>query len=112
MSKKCTKGQILRDGYVTKKGTKVAPKCVKDMGKPGKGPKLFEMKDSGLLGNYGYELKIAHEKRTEAIKKSIKKNGKNKVLKYLVALRTLHKSNERYYNKLDRDVKWVQKNYF
>lgn len=112
MTKKCPKGEILRDGYTTKKGTKVPSTCVKDMGKPGKGKKLFELKDAGMLGDFGYELKIAHEKRIIAIKKSIKKNGANAVLKHLVAIRTLQKSNEKYFNKLDKDVKWIQKNYF
>ena len=114
MTKNCSKGQILKKGYTTKKGTKVKPTCVKDMGKPGKGPVLFKIpkEDEGLLGNYGYELKFSHEKRTKAINKSIKSNGKLKVLKYLVALRTLNKSNQRYFNKFDKDVKYVQKMFF
>jgi hypothetical protein len=113
-NKKCPKGQILKKGYTTKKGTKVKPTCIKDKGKPGKGPTLFNIskKDEGLLGDYGYELKISHEKRVKAIKKSIKVNGELKVLRFLNAIRTLNKSNERYFNKLDKDVKWVQKNYF
>ena len=42
MTKKdCPKGKILRKGYTTKKGVKVEPKCIKDQGKPGKGPKIF-----------------------------------------------------------------------
>lgn len=115
---KCPKGTIKVEGYTykTKSGKKVSvkAKCTPDKGKPGKGPKLFNIpkKDEGLLGNYGYELKYSHEKRVKAIKKSIKENGELKVLRFLNALRTLNKSNERYYNKLDKDVKWVQKNYF
>lgn len=114
VTNKCSKGQILKKGYTTKKGSKVAPTCIKDRGKPGKGPELFKIskKDEGLLGDYGYELKISHEKRVKAIKKSIKKNGALKILRYLNAIRTLNKSNDKYYKKLDRDVKWIQKNYF
>ena len=114
MTKKCPKGKILKKSYTTKKGTKVKPTCIQDQGKPGKGPVLFTIpeKDEGLLGDYGYELKISHEKRVKAIKKSIKNNGKLKILRFLVAIRTLNKSNERYFTKLDKDVKWVQKNYF
>ena len=112
--KKCPKGQILKKGYTTQKGTKVKPTCIEDKGKPGKGPELFKIpkKDEGLLGDFGYELKISHEKRVKAIKKSIKANNALKVLRYLNAIRTLNKSNERYFNKLDKDVKWLQKNYF
>lgn len=111
---KCPKGQILKKSYITKNGAKVHTTCIKDMGKPGKGPQLFKIpkKDEGLLGDFGYELKNSHEKRIKSIKKSIKENGELKVLRYLNAIRTLNKSNERNYNKLDKDVKWIQNKFF
>ena len=34
-----------------------------------------------------------------------------KVLRHINALRTLQKSNEKYYNKLDKDMKWIQQDY-
>jgi hypothetical protein len=113
-SKKCPKGQILKKAYTTKKGTKVPATCIKDMGKPGKGPKLFEIpeEDIGLLGDFGYTLKKKHEDRVKALKKAIKENNALKILRHLNALRTLQKSNEKYFKKLDKDVKWIQKNYF
>jgi hypothetical protein len=113
-SKKCPKGQILKKAYTTKKGTKVPATCIKDMGKPGKGPKLFEIpeEDVGLLGDFGYTLKKKHEERVKALKKAIKENNALKILRHLNALRTLQKSNEKYFKKLDKDVKWIQKNYF
>jgi len=67
--------------------------------------------DEGLLSDYGYALKLSHENRVKAIKKSLKENNKLKILQHINALRTLHKSNEKLYNKLDKDLKWIQSVY-
>lgn len=107
---KCKKGEILRKGYTTKNNKKVKPSCVKDMGKKGKGPKILpEMKESGLLGPFGYELKYDFEIRKEAIKKAIKKHGSLKILKYLVLIRTYSKSNIKNFNRYSKDIKFIQK---
>ena len=114
MSIKCPKGQIERIGFnYTKKIVKVSPSCVPDKGKPGKGPKLIIMPeyDIGLLSDYGYSLKLSHEDRIKAIKKSMKTHSILKILRHINALRTLQKSNEKYYNKLDKDLKWIQAHY-
>jgi len=118
MSLKCSKGQIERVGYSYKKASskktiKVKKTCVVDKGKPGKGPKLFVMpkNDIGILSDYGYSLKESHENRVKAIKKSLKENDALKILRHINALRTLQKSNEKLYNKLDKDLKWMQKYY-
>ena len=109
----CKKGEILRTGYITKNNVKVKPTCIKDQGKPGKGPKLIVIpkEDIGLLDKYNYTLKNNYEERIKSLKKANKELSKLKVLRYINALRTLQKSNEKYYNKLDRDMKWLQKNY-
>ncbi len=118
MSGKCPHGEIERVGYnftrkKTNKKVSVDPTCVKDMGKPGKGEKLITIpeEDVGLLSKYGYTLKKGHEKRVESLKKAIKENSELKILKHVNALRTLQKSNEKLYNKLDKDMKWIQKDY-
>jgi hypothetical protein len=67
--------------------------------------------DIGLLSNYGYKLKDAHEKRIKAIIKSIKEHSELKILRHINALRTLHKSNKSLFNKLDKDMKWIQNDY-
>jgi hypothetical protein len=36
--RQCPKGKILRKGYTTKRGVRVGPACVKDVGAPGKAP--------------------------------------------------------------------------
>jgi len=69
------------------------------------------IEDEGLLSDYGYSLKNSHEDRVKSIKKSMKDNILLKILRHLNALRTLHKSNEKLFNKLDKDLKWVQKEY-
>ena len=118
MSNKCPKGQILRVGYSydkkkTGKHVDVKQSCVTDKGKPGKGPKLFEIpeEDAGLLSDYGYSLKKNYDERIKAIKKATRDYSKLKILRHINALRTLQKSNEKYYKKLDRDLKWIQDNY-
>ena len=110
MTKKdCPKGKILRKGYTTKKGVKVEPKCIKDQGKPGKGPKIFPEIKSLNLGEFGYELKYSFEKRKIALKKSFEKYTPLKVLRYLVLIRNYSKSNERNYNKYTKDIEFIQK---
>ena len=118
MSSKCKSGEIRKVGYTykrksSKKAIKVKSTCVPDKGKPGKGPKLITMPkyDVGLLSDYGYSLHDKHEDRIKAIKKSLKEHSKLKVLRHINALRTLQKSNETLYKKLDRDLKWLQKEY-
>ena len=114
----CSKGQILRVGYEyikksSKKKVKVKPTCIKDKGKPGKGPKIISIpkKDIGLLNKYGYILKNNYEERIKSLKKANKELSKLKVIRYINALRILHKSNEKYYNKLNKDFRWLKENY-
>jgi hypothetical protein len=117
----CPKGMILRSGYSfkrkdSKKIVKVKKECIKDQGKPSKtikGPKLgiLPKEDIGILSDYGYSLKDSHDIRIKALKKAIKHNNELKILRHINALRTLFKSNEKYYNKLDKDLKWIQKDY-
>ena len=111
----CPTGTIQRIGYSfskknSKETIKVKPSCIKDRGKPGKGPKLFEIpkEDKDLLGDFGYTLKSSHTDRVKAIKKAVKEYSMLKILRHINALRTLHKSDEKNYKKLDKDLKWIQ----
>lgn len=115
---RCPKGMIERVGYsfkrkTSKKQIKVKPICIKDQGKLGKGPKLgiLPAYDVGLLSEFGYSLHDSHEVRIKAIKKAIKHHNELKILRHINALRTLFKRNEKYYNKLNKDLKWIQKDY-
>ena len=118
MSKKCQSGQIQKIGYTfvkksSKKIVKVKPICIEDKGKTGKGPKLITIpsEDKGILGKYGYTLKDSHENRIKSLKKALKENPHLKILRHLNAIRTLQKSNIKNYNKLDKDMKWLQEYY-
>lgn len=115
---KCNKGQIERIGYsyVKKKtGDKVlvSSTCISDKGKPGKGPKLITIPeyDVGLLSKYGYSLAESYERRIASLKKAIKSNSELKILRHINALRTLLKSSPKMFSKLDKDMKWIQKDY-
>jgi hypothetical protein len=112
MPSPCPKDMIRRSSY-KKTGTSVKSACVKDMGKKGKGPKLITIseKDVGILSDFGYKLNKPHEERIAAIKRASKKHPMLKLLRHINALRTLFKSNETLYKKLDKDLKWIQKYY-
>ena len=114
--KNCPKGMIEREGYkrkTSKKTIHIKKTCIKDQGKTGKGPKLdiLPAKDIGILSKYGYSLHDPYDVRIKALKKAMKHNKELKILRHINALRTLFKSNEKYYNKLDKDLKWIQKDY-
>ena len=72
---------------------------------------IIPLEDEGLLGKYGYILKNSHENRIKALKKAFKENSHLKILRHLNAIRTLQKSNEKNFNKLDKDMKWLQEYY-
>jgi len=117
MSITCPLGKIERTGYMYKKDgntVNVLPTCVSKK----KQSKLIVIPkyDSGLLSDYGYSLRSSYEDRVKAIKKSLKAHDNLrasalKILRHINALRTLQKSNEKYYNKLSKDLKWIQSYY-
>lgn len=117
-TKKCPAGKILRSKYTRKaytrkdgthvKSAKVSAKCIRDLGKKGKGQKLFTLKKGGLT-KYGYSLKIDTDKRLNALTKSRKEYDKNTLIKKLNALYVLHKNTHPLYAKRARkDMMWIQ----
>jgi hypothetical protein len=121
MSITCPLGKIERTGYMYKKDgntVNVLPTCVSKKKQSKKQSKLIVIPkyDSGLLSDYGYSLRSSYEDRVKAIKKSLKvhdnlRASALKILRHINALRTLQKSNEKYYNKLSKDLKWIQSYY-
>jgi len=117
MDNKIRRASYIRKSYIRKdgikvKGSKVKSSLIIDRGKKGKGKKLFNIKDSGLLREKGYSLKNSENKRHESLRKASKeKGGLKKVLQHLNAIRTLQKSNPDNYKKLDKDLKFIQKEY-
>lgn len=106
----CPRGQILRHRYTRKNGTRVKASCIQDRGQPGKGPQYIYMspKKRGMLKKYGYSLSVSDLYRKRALNLALKHMSYHTLLKRLVAIRTLHKSNSTYYTMLDTDITWLQ----
>ena len=116
---KCKRGQIKRNAYTRKsytrkdgtkvRRTRVKTGCIRDLGKPGKGKKLFTLK-KGELSKYGYSLKSSATNRRKSLKRSLKKFNKGSLIKKLNALYVLQKNtNPKIAKKARSDMKWVQK---
>jgi len=111
MARSCPGGQILRKGYSTKRGVKVSASCIKDLGKPGKGKKLFTLR-KGVLSPFGYSVKKGIPARRVALKKAMGKMTYSELVKRLNALYVLNKNtNPQYASRYRSDMQWVQKNY-
>jgi len=96
----------------TRKLSKVIKsKSKSSYGRIGTGKKLFEIKDKGFLTKNGYSLKKSTEERKKSLRRASKEKGMLPVLRHLNAIRTLQKNNLLNFNKLDKDVKFVQKEY-
>lgn len=121
---KCGPGQIVRDGYVrkaySKKGKRISktivkPVCIKDLGKPGKGPALIGPMKHGTLGKYGY-VDIVHKSadtRHKALKKAVSAYGWLSVFRKLNAVAVLTKTtNPRLSRTFHADRDWVKRNYW
>jgi len=118
----CPSGQIKRASYKRSsykrknskkivKSARVPSTCIQDRGKPGKGPKLFEITKPGLLSNYGYTTKEPARERKTSLKRAMKNEQPLEVLKHLNAIRTLNRPNPEVYKKMDTDVKFLQREY-
>ncbi len=110
---RCPRGMIMRKGYTRKgrslgKRVRVAPVCIKDLGKPGKGPKLWTVR-KGLLGRYGYKLDESALKRHKALTKAVRNESYATVIRQLNAVRNYTKlsqpANSRKYT---ADMRYVQ----
>ena len=107
--KTCKRGMIRRRAYTRKNGSRVKASCVKDMGKPGKGKKLFTLK-KGDLTKYGYSIKVGDEKRQKAHKKASKKIPYATLIRKLNVLSTLFKNTKPLYSKrAKRDMEYIRK---
>jgi len=92
-----------RKGYVATR---------KDLGKPGIGPKLIEIKRTGSLTKHGYSIKKSVQARHEALNKAIKDFGALSVFRKLMAQATLRKRTYPKARKVfEEDAGWVRSNY-
>jgi hypothetical protein len=113
--KKCPKGNILRVAYkyTDRSGKRVHVKsaCIKDQGKPGKGPKYIPKLHKGLLTKYGYKLDKTMDARHRALKKAMSVYGGRNLIDKLAAIKVLNKSRKGLYKKISSDLKFVEKMY-
>lgn len=105
---KCARGEIEREGYYRKgymrnsfrrkdgtfvpstyvSGAEVPPTCVKDMGKPGKGPRILPKPSGKLhLHKYGYAIRKSEANRRAALRAASRDNDTLEVLRHLNLLR-------------------------
>jgi len=121
--RRCPRGMIYRRPYTRRvrrvgRGRRagsmirIKGKCIPDKGRKGKGPKLITIKQKGILTQFGYGVSKTEAVSRAALVKAARKYTPLSTLRRLVAIRTLNKSNPKTYNKLDKDVKFLQRKYF
>ena len=99
MPLKCPKGTIKRVSYKKKsfkrkdgtvvKSTRIGASCIKDRGKPGKGPRLIGSLRKGTLRKFGYKASKRTSVRRKSLKKAMKKEHPTSVFRKLRAVGTL-----------------------
>ena len=135
-SSKCPKGKIRRKSYVRRSHmrqpyrskskskskrksvmgsyvdrTRVKSRCIKDRGKPGKGPKtLPPIGKKGFLRRHGYSVKKTVAQRERSLKRASKEENPLAVLRHLNLIRnyTADKKSKRV---MSRDVNFMSKHY-
>ena len=97
-------GKIIhRRGYTYKR---------KDLGKPGKGPKLIDIKEKGALTKFGYAIKKSPQARRRALRKAIRKYGALSVYRKLMAQYVFRKNYAPdQAAKFKSDAEWVRNQY-
>jgi hypothetical protein len=114
--KKCPKGKILRQGYVREASSGrpanyVKSSCVKDMGKPGKGPKtLPPIGDDLHLSKYGYKVHASSKQRRIALTNAMKDVGILPVLRHLNLIRN-YQSDPVIKGAMTKDVEFLKQTY-
>lgn len=114
-SRSCKSGQILRKSYSRRSRSgsgrvRVKSTCIKDLGRPGHGPKLWSV-TPGLLGKYGYHAHSSNKSRATSLKKAVRSAGYATTIRRLNAVKNYtsrsQPANSRIYA---HDIKYVQDN--
>jgi hypothetical protein len=109
---KCSTGEILKKGYVTKNNAIVKSTCIIDKGNPGKGPNILpKIGDEISLRQYNYSLKNKDVDRQKALIRASKKETTLLVLKHLVLISNYSKSEKSNYEKYRNDIAFLKKLY-
>lgn len=111
-----------RKAYTRSDGTKVhathvksayvPAAAIKDLGAPGHGPKLINMKDYDHLRNYGYSMTAPKVERQAALRKAARAKRYSWVIHRLTAIRNLqHRTNPKNANKARKDAEYISAEY-
>jgi len=88
----------------------VESRCIKNVGLPGKGPKLFGPLKKGELAKYGYTFRGTEAERHAALKKAVSEYGSTGVFRKLNAVAKLTKrASPKAANVFSKDREWVRK---
>ena len=121
MPKSCKKGSILRSGFTAVRRNKhrgsptiyhVAATCVKDEGKPGKGPRVIPKLKSGRLGHVGYKnvLKMSLQERHKALREALHAYGVQATIAMLNAVYVLNSNTKpKLAARFKEDRDWLHK---
>jgi hypothetical protein len=116
-TRKCKRGQIFRVGYTRKNHTRVSGRCIKDVGRRGKGypggPGIGPLK-SGELAQFGYS-DVVHKsatRRHKALSSAVKKYGSLSVWRKLNAVQVYTRRLSPPSSKVFKtDMNWVRAKY-
>lgn len=104
----------MRSAYTRADGTRVAAKCIKDRGLPGKGPKVIGKLEKGAMKRFGYS-DVRHTStadRHEALRKAVKHAGRDTVVDRLNAVAVLNKNTNPVVSEIfARDKRWVMRTF-
>lgn len=88
----------------------IEAKCVKNTGKPGKGPALFGPLRKGELAKHGYSFRRTESERHAALRKAIEEYGASGVYHKLDAITKLFKTTKpRISRRFKEDREWVHR---
>ena len=112
-TRKCGRGQIRRASFTRRsksgKRTRVASRCVRNMGAPGKGVKRIGTLKKGLLSKYGYKAQLAVADRHAALRKAVAAYGALSVLRKLNAVAVYTRRTAPAVSAIFKaDMKWVR----
>jgi uncharacterized protein DUF5771 len=110
MGRGCGPGKIRREGYTTKRGVKVGPKCVKDTGLPGKTPaakRVLPRIEPGFLRGWSHAMPDA--RRHAAIERVVRAEGCVNAIRRLTVLANYTKNTSpSTHEKARADMEWVR----
>ena len=107
---------VRRRGYTARRGKtvyRVRPTVYrkKDVGAPGRGPRVIEIRRKGALRQLGYSIHAPTDERRRALRKAVEKYGPTTVFRMLMAQAVFRKRTDHLEPKFREDAEWVKRQY-